>query len=72
MDRIVLHQAMADLPRQVRAVMALHYFADLTVPEIAEATGERENTIKSQLRDGRERLRRALGAQSHSGLRGGE
>lgn len=51
---------MADLPPQMRAALALRYFAGLSVPEIAEAMGKSVNTVKSHLRVGLERLRIAL------------
>jgi DNA-directed RNA polymerase specialized sigma24 family protein len=44
----------------MRAVLALHDVADLPTSEIAVALGRSENTIKSQLREARARLRQAL------------
>lgn len=61
-DRIAIREAMADLPTRMRAAIALHYFADLTVAETAAALGRSENTIKSQLRKGMSRLRGTLDA----------
>ena len=52
--------ALARLPRRTRAAVALHYLAGLTVPETARALGVSENTIKSQLKTGLERLREEL------------
>ena len=48
------------LPRRIRAAIALHYLADLTVPETARALGVTENTIKSQIKTGLARLREDL------------
>ena len=44
----------------MRAVVALHDVADLPLTEVAAAVGRSENTVKSQLREARARLRRAL------------
>ena len=58
--RIALLQALAELPPQMRAAVALHYVADLTVDDVALALGRSRNTVKSQLRVGLERLRLLL------------
>ncbi len=64
-SRLELRRAIAGLSADHRQVVALRYFADLTVPEVARALGVREGTIKS-------RLHRALavlrGRLSGSGL----
>jgi RNA polymerase sigma-70 factor, ECF subfamily len=49
------------LPPRMRAAIALHAVADLPVAEVAQALGVSENTVKSQLREGRARLRVTLG-----------
>jgi RNA polymerase sigma factor (sigma-70 family) len=56
-----VRQALATLPRRTRAAIALHHMAGLTVPETARALGVSQNTIKSQLKAGLERLRKELG-----------
>ena len=48
-DRVVLRRAIANLSPDHRQVVALRYFAGLTVPETARALGVREGTIKSRL-----------------------
>ena len=48
------------LPPRMRAVVALHDVADLPLAEVATAVGRSENTVKSQLREARARLRRAF------------
>ena len=53
--RLVLRRAIANLSPDHRQVVALRYFAGLTVPETARALGVREGTVKS-------RLHRALAA----------
>lgn len=61
-SRIALSDALAELPARMRAVVALRYVADLTVPDIARTLDRSENTINSQLREARHRLRTVLAA----------
>jgi len=53
-DRLVIRQALEGLNPEHRQVVVLRFFAGLTVPQLAEAIGVREGTVKS-------RLHRALG-----------
>lgn len=53
-DRLAIREALSDLNPDQRQVVVLRFFAGLTVPQVAEATGVREGTVKS-------RLHRALG-----------
>ena len=48
-SRIELRRAISELSREHRQVVALRYFAGLTVPEIARALSAREGTVKSRL-----------------------
>ncbi len=66
-DRIVLSQALDGLPPRMRAVVALHYVAGLSVPEIADAVGRSQNTVKSQIREGLAKLRKELRDEEHGG-----
>lgn len=59
-DRLALQEAINNLPPKMRAVLALHDVADLPTSEIAVVLGRSENTVKSQLREARARLRQAL------------
>lgn len=59
-DRLELREALERLPPRMRAVLALHDIADLPTYEIAAALGRSQNTVKSQLREARARLRKAL------------
>lgn len=59
-DRVVIAEALAELPPKMRAALALHHYAGFTVPQVAEIMGTSENTIKSSLRAGMGRLRAAL------------
>ncbi len=44
-----LARAVGMLPPDQREVVVLRFFSELTVPEIAEATGWRQGTVKSRL-----------------------
>lgn len=57
--RIALMAAVDQLPVEMRAAVVLHYFADLSVDDVARAMGKSPNTIKSQLRVGLGQLRTA-------------
>lgn len=59
-NRLALGQAIKGLPPRMRAVVALHYVADLPTAEIAAVVGRSENTVKTQLREARAKLRAAL------------
>ncbi len=48
-NRLALRRAIAALSPDHRQVVALRYFAGLTVPEVARALGVREGTVKSRL-----------------------
>ena len=59
-DRTDLSGALAALPRLYREAIVLHYFADLSVDEIAETLGVPAGTIKSRLSRGRSALAERL------------
>lgn len=44
-----LRQTLEMLPQEQREAVVLRYFSELTIPEIAAVTGQREGTIKSRL-----------------------
>jgi RNA polymerase sigma-70 factor (ECF subfamily) len=60
-SRRAVQDAVAALPDPYREVVALRFFADLSLAEVAEATGRPLNTVKTHLRRGLERLRPTLG-----------
>jgi RNA polymerase sigma-70 factor, ECF subfamily len=55
--RSELRSAVMALPEPYREVVALRFFAELSLAEVAEATGRPINTVKTHLRRGLERLR---------------
>ncbi len=55
-----LLQAVLDLPEKYRDVIHLFYYEELSVKEIARATGRGESTVTSQLTRGRALLRKSL------------
>ena len=59
-DSLAIRDALRDLPPRIRAAIVLHHMAGLTVPQVARALDRSENTIRSQLRVGLQRLREAL------------
>lgn len=61
--RLQLRDAIAALPDPYREVVSLRFFGELSLIEIAEATGRPVNTIKTHLRRGLERLRPAVEAE---------
>ena len=63
-DRRAIRDAVAGLPEPYREVVALRFFADLSLMEVAEATGRPLNTVKTHLRRGLERLRPAFARET--------
>jgi RNA polymerase sigma-70 factor (ECF subfamily) len=55
--------ALRGLPVEQRAVIALHYAADLPLTDVADALGVPVGTAKSRLATALERLRRDLGTR---------
>ena len=55
-----VRDAIGRLPEPYREVVALRFLGDLSLAEVAEATGRPLNTVKTHLRRGLERLRPAL------------
>lgn len=48
------------LPMQQRDVLVLHYVLGMTIPEIAEELGVPDETVRSRIRLGKERLRNQM------------
>jgi RNA polymerase sigma-70 factor (ECF subfamily) len=60
-ERLVLLGCVDRLAPRMRAAVVLRYYADLSVRDVAEALGTSENTVKTQLREALEHIRRSLG-----------
>ncbi|MEU6933111.1 sigma-70 family RNA polymerase sigma factor [Streptomyces sp. NPDC046374] len=69
LDRIVVTEELARLPRVQRDVLALAYFADLTQAQIADRTGLPLGTVKSHARRGLLRMRHGLAPATAAGRR---
>lgn len=54
-------QAVRALPPSQAQVIALHYYEDYSISQIADALGRAPGTVKAQLHQGRRRLARLLG-----------
>lgn len=62
LDRLEVRRAVAPLDARDRGLLALRYVADLTQPQIADALGMPEGTVKVRLHRARKRLRQELEA----------
>jgi RNA polymerase sigma-70 factor, ECF subfamily len=56
-----VRRAVVALPEPYREVVALRFFGELSLAEVADATGRPVNTVKTHLRRGLQRLRPLLG-----------
>lgn len=56
----ILFRAVKKLPEKYRVAIHLFYFEELSVAQIAAATGQKESTVKSQLHRAREMLKTLL------------
>jgi RNA polymerase sigma-70 factor (ECF subfamily) len=64
-DRGPLAKAIADLPCDQRAAVALFYLEEMSVGEIAAATGVPAGTVKTRLMHARTKLRATLKGEDH-------
>jgi RNA polymerase sigma-70 factor (ECF subfamily) len=62
-DHAEVWQAVRTLPPLQAKVIALHYYEDYSVAQVAAALGKAPGTIKAQLHHGRRKLARLLGAE---------
>ena len=62
-----LYRALDGLGRKQRTTIILYYFNDLSIKEIAEATGTLESTVKTRLFAARRRLKQVLEAEEQKG-----
>ena len=66
-ERVDVERALAQVPREARMLLALHYVDGLSFVELARVRGISVNTVKSQLARGKAIMRAAL---ERSGRRG--
>ena len=66
-DHAEVWQAIRTLPPLQAQVIALHYYEDYSVAQVAAALGRAPGTIKAQLHYGRRKLARLLGAETDRG-----
>lgn len=59
-EKIDLYNAIDILDEKFKTPIILQYFHDMTIKEIAEILESNENTIKTYIRRGKERLYRIL------------
>lgn len=59
-DLVDLRRAVDELPNRMRLCVCLHYLLDLSVDEVAETLSISPGTVKSNLHDGRRRLRELM------------
>lgn len=60
-QRQQVRRAVERLPEPYREVVSLRFFSELSITDIASATGRPEGTVKAQLSRGLERMRREVG-----------
>lgn len=58
--RITVRQAIEALPERFRMPVLLHYYADLSVAQVAQSLGKSEGAVKRDLFDARKLLRQQL------------
>jgi RNA polymerase sigma-70 factor (ECF subfamily) len=58
--QLTVRDAVESLPERFRLVVLLHYFADLSIAQIALQIGKSEGTIKRDLHDARKQLAQRL------------
>jgi len=63
-DRDEVKRSVDSLPEKVQKIIHLHYFEGLSIAEIADRMRISEGTVKSQLHDGRRRIRKELCAMN--------
>lgn len=59
--------AVSRLPSKYRMVVHLYYYEELSIAEIAQLTGQKESTVKSQMHRAREMLKGLLGKETGYG-----
>lgn len=68
-ERVDVERALAQVPREARMLLALHYVDGLSFGELARIRGISVNTVKSQLARGKAVMREALERGGRHGRR---
>jgi RNA polymerase sigma-70 factor (ECF subfamily) len=66
-ERLDLIRAIRALPARQQEALVLHYVADLSVDDVAEAMGVETGTVKTHLARAREAMARTLGGERVDG-----
>ncbi|MGG3915918.1 sigma-70 family RNA polymerase sigma factor [Rossellomorea vietnamensis] len=66
-ERLDLLEAVNQLNEKHKDAIILFYFQDLPITEVAKIMNIPENTVKTYLSRGKERLKKVLGGMSHNG-----
>ena len=59
-EKSEVYYAVVALPLKYRTAIHLFYYEDMSISDIAKATNQKETTVKSQLKRGRDMLKKAL------------
>ena len=59
-DKMVVNEALLSLPEELREIAVLHYYYDRKVREVAKELQMPDGTVKSKLKDARDRMARFL------------
>ena len=60
-----ISHALAALPKEQRAAIALHYLEEMSIADVAKAMGVPPGTVKTRLLHGRRKLKAALEGESN-------
>lgn len=59
-----LHELVLELPEEMKTVILLRFYEDMTLADIAQVTGENLSKVKYRLYTGLEKLRQAMGKEA--------
>lgn len=65
-EKSELHKSISRLPEKVKTIIRLHCFEGLSVAEVADRLRISQGTVKSQLHDGRKKIRKELCAMNEN------
>lgn len=59
-NKLIVNEALLSLPEEIREIAVMHYYYDQKVREISETLHMPEGTVKSKLKDARDKMARFL------------